>query len=106
MALLDDYGRDTYIRRDGVRLRTAMVRTIRPGDRESNAAFLDRMDTLVDQLQGMPKTLGASYETETREGRITLAVITVAMMPHVSPIAEPDRAAGGRPSGSRGQRAA
>lgn len=94
-----DFGSDGYIWKDGQRLRVSMVRTVQPGEHETNSAFERRMDSLVAQLSNMPSVLSASFEFEKRGGSIVLCTVHIIHKPMVDCIAEDNTPAGGRHGG-------
>jgi len=87
----NDYGRDCYVYQDGRRLRTRMVRTIRPVADETNLAFEERMERLAEAVAGYEDTISVGLEFVRQKGRITECLIDVAQRPR--PVAVLERAA-------------
>lgn len=77
----NDYGRDCYVYVDGKRLRTRMVRTIRPRADEENVAFEERMERLAEAVARYEDTISIALEFVRQKGRITECVIDVAQRP-------------------------
>lgn len=102
----NDFGRDRFIRHNGQRLRIGMVRTVQPGEAESNEDFERRMDDMADALEAMSGVLSVEYEFERRKGRIVQCLFDVAHEPRPECVLADSATAGGRSGTPRGRRAA
>lgn len=102
----EEYGRDRFIRQNGQRLRTRMVRTIQPHDNETNAAFEHRMEAMVDVIERMEGVQSVAYEFERRASSIVECLIEIDHAPRPEFILEDTRPAGGRRGTPRSRRAA
>lgn len=102
----DDFGSDgyTYVRGDMTRYQTRRVRTILPCDRETNAAFEERMHGLALQLLARPEIFSVSTDIDKLDGSDVKCTVVVVEAPRPAPIAPDPRPAGGRfsPRGGRG----
>lgn len=103
---IEDFGSDryTYVRGDDSRYQTGRVRTIHPGDDETNEAFERRMDLLCRQLLGMGGIASVSVDVNRSRGAIVEAIVSIVECPRAAPIAPDKRPAGGRWDGPRGRR--
>lgn len=105
----DEFGFDHYIWQGDERLRTRLVRSVRPTASETNAAFERRMNEMVRQLAAMQGITRVGFVFERRAGRIVECLLDIEHTPRPSPVLEDDRLAGGRalpPRGSRSSAAA
>lgn len=100
----DYFGFDHYTWRDGQRLRTRIVRSLRPGPNETNSQFEQRMTTMAGQLAQMNGVTSVAFALEWREGAIVECIIDVQHTPRPITVVEDDRPAGGRAGGARGRR--
>jgi hypothetical protein len=106
MSNIEDYGSDryTYVHGADGRMQTGRVRTVLPGDRETNEGFETRMDQLARQLLAMVGIASVSLELERANGAFVKATVTVVENPREAPILPDRRPAGGRYGGARGSR--
>ncbi len=100
----DDFGFDHYIWQEGQRLRTRIVRSLRPGPHETNGQFEERMTTMASQLAQMHGVLHVGFVFEWRVGAIVECIIDVQHTPRPAPILDDERPAGGRSMPPRGNR--
>ena len=103
---IEDFGSDryTYVRGDDSRYQTGRVRTVHPGDDETNEAFERRMDLLCRQLLGMGGIASVTVDVNRSRGAIVEAIVSIVESPRAAPIAPDKRPAGGRWDGPRGRR--
>ena len=100
----DDFGFDHYTWQDGQRLRTRIVRSVRPGEHETNSQFEQRMAGMAAQLAQMNGVITVGFALEWREGAIVECIIDVQHTPRLVAVLEDSRPAGGRVGGARGRR--
>ena len=100
----DYFGFDHYTWRDGQRLRTRIVRSLRPGPDETNSQFEESMSTMAAELAQMNGVTNVGFSLEWREGAIVECIIDVEHTPRPIAVVEDDRPAGGRAGGARGRR--
>lgn len=83
-----DYGSETYIylRDSEGRLRTHLVRTIRPHAAETNSQFEERMDAMAKQLRSMRTVASVTLRFERKADRLTLCEVTLVEAPRPVPI--------------------
>lgn len=104
ISMPDDFGFDHYIWQNGERLRTRIVRSLRPNLRETNGQFEQRMTTMVAQIAQMHGVLNVAFAFEWRSAAIVECIIDVQHTPRAAPITEDARPAGGRAMPPRGKR--
>lgn len=100
----DDFGFDHYTWRDGQRLRTRIVRSLRPGPDETNSQFEQAMSTMAGELAQMNGVIDVRFALEWRDGAIVECIIDVQHTPRPIAVVEDTRPAGSRPAGARGRR--
>lgn len=102
---LNEYGNDTFVYTDHQRYLVQTVRTHLPVPGESNQAFEERMEDLVQMIGSAQRVRQVTSRYERRGGSIVSCLLTIDCEPTPAPISRDVRPAGGRQS-ERGRRAA
>ncbi|MBK9709725.1 MAG: hypothetical protein IPO81_00065 [Kouleothrix sp.] len=102
---IDDYGQNQYAYRRGDprRYQVGLTRTVLPHAAESNEQFERRMDTMAQQILGLPGVDAVALHMDVASGAITRCTVTITEAPRHAPIVPDARPAGGR-FGGRGVR--